>query len=345
MFAAFLIMLREGLEAALITGIVATYLTQTGRSSWLPAVWVGVLLAIALSLFVGAGLQLASASFPQKAQELFEGAVRAVAVVVLVWMVFWMRRAARSIKAELHSSIDAALSSPSRQGWALVGMVFFAVAREGLELVFFLLAIFQQSAGPAAPAAALAGILVAAAAGYAIYVGGARLNLRLFFRWTGVFILFVAAGLAAGVLGNLHEAGLWNALQAHAYDLSAIMPEFEPHRRDPRRHLQLSAGAQRRSGDRLCRLPGRHLLLLPAPRAGSPTSSEGRRPPRRRQCRLLRRHRPARHARFALRCPLRRRWHWPAAWLSPSPARCVGRRAIPAPPPSRSPPGAASRAN
>ena len=91
MFAAFLIMLREGLEAALITGIIATYLTQTGRSAWLPAVWVGVFLAIALSLFVGAGLQLASASFPQKAQELFEAAVRAVAVVVLVWMVFWMR--------------------------------------------------------------------------------------------------------------------------------------------------------------------------------------------------------------------------------------------------------------
>ena len=225
MFAAFLIMLREGLEAALITGIIATYLAQTGRASWLPAVWVGVFLAIALSLFVGAGLQLASASFPQKAQELFEAAVRAVAVVVLVWMVFWMRRAARSIKSELHGSIDAALSSASGQGWALTAMVFFAVAREGLESVFFLLAIFQQNSGPAVLAAALAGILVAAAAGYAIYVGGARLNLRLFFRWTGVFILFVAAGLAAGVLENLHEAGLWNALQAHAYDLSGILPE------------------------------------------------------------------------------------------------------------------------
>lgn len=225
MFAAFLIMLREGLEAALITGIVATYLTQTGRSAWLPAVWVGVFLAIALSLFVGAGLQFASASFPQKAQELFEGAVRAIAVVVLVWMVFWMRRAARSIKSELHGSIDAALSSASGQGWALTAMVFFAVAREGLESVFFLLAIFQQSSGPATPAAALAGVLIAVAAGYAIYVGGARLNLRIFFRWTGVFILFVAAGLLAGVLGNLHEAGLWNALQERAYDLSAVLPE------------------------------------------------------------------------------------------------------------------------
>lgn len=228
MVAAFLIMLREGLEAALITGIVATYLTQTGRSAWLPAVWVGVFLAIALSLFVGAGLQFASASFPQKLQELFEAAVGAIAVVVLVWMVFWMRRAARSIKAELHGSIDAALASDSGQGWPLIGLVFFAVAREGLESVFFLLAIFQQSTGPEAPAAALAGILVSAALGYAIYAGGARLNLRLFFRWTGVFILIVAAGLFASILANLHEAGLWNALQERAYDLSAVLPESSP---------------------------------------------------------------------------------------------------------------------
>ena len=228
MVAAFLIMLREGLEAALITGIVATYLTQTGRSGWLPAVWVGVFLAIALSLFVGAGLQMASASFPQKLQELFEAVVGAIAVVVLVWMVFWMRRAARSIKAELHGSVDAALSAGSGQGWALVGMVFFAVAREGLESIFFLLAIFQQSSGPEAPAAALAGIVVAAAMGYAIYIGGARLNLRFFFRWTGIFILIVAAGLLSSVLANLHEAGLWNELQTRAYDLSGILPESSP---------------------------------------------------------------------------------------------------------------------
>jgi high-affinity iron transporter len=228
MVAAFLIMLREGLEAALITGIVATYLTQTGRSAWLPAVWVGVFLAIALSLFVGAGLQVASASFPQKLQELFEAGVGAIAVVVLVWMVFWMRKAARSIKSELHGSIDAALSSESGQGWALTAMVFFAVAREGLESVFFLLAIFQQSTGPAAPAAALAGILAAAAIGYAIYVGGARLNLRFFFRWTGVFILIVAAGLTSSTLANLHEAGLWNGLQERVYDWSGILPESSP---------------------------------------------------------------------------------------------------------------------
>lgn len=227
MLAAFLIMLREGIEAALITGIIATYLRQTGRGAWMPAVWVGVFLAIAVSLFVGAGLQLASAEFPQKMQELFEAGVGLVAVVVLTMMVFWMRRAARSIKSELHASIDDALAS-SGAGWALIGMVFFAVAREGLESIFFLLAIFQQSTGPSVPLASLAGILISVGIGIGIYYGGLQLNLRRFFRWTGIFILFVAAGLLAGAVGSLHEAGLWNGLQETVYDASGVLPVSGP---------------------------------------------------------------------------------------------------------------------
>lgn len=224
MLAPFLIMLREGLEAALVTGIIASYLRQTGRQDWLPAIWVGVFLAVALSLFSGAALLLVSAEFPQKAQELFEAAIGLVAVAVLTSMVFWMRRAARTIKAGLHRDIDAAMAAPRGAAWALIGMAFFAVAREGLESVFFLLAIFQQSPGPAAPLSALAGVAVAVAVGLAIYFGGVRIDLKRFFLWTGIFILFVAAGLLAGALRNLHEAGLWNALQTRVFDLSETLP-------------------------------------------------------------------------------------------------------------------------
>ena len=224
MLAPFLIMLREGIEAALVTSIIASYLRQTGRGAWLPAVWVGIFLAVALSLFTGAALQLVSAEFPQKAQELFEAIVGAVAVVVLVSMVFWMRKAARSIKSNLHHSIDQAMGAERGTAWALIGMAFFAVAREGLESIFFLLAIFQQSPGPAAPLSALAGVAVATLLGFALYYGGIRIDLRRFFRWTGVFILIVAAGLLASVLRNLHEAGLWNGLQATVYDLTTVLP-------------------------------------------------------------------------------------------------------------------------
>ncbi|MGE3294040.1 MAG: iron uptake transporter permease EfeU [Geminicoccaceae bacterium] len=224
MLVAFLVMLREGLEAALIVGIIAGYLVQTGRRAWLPAVWVGVLLAVAAALLVGAGLQLVSAEFPQRAQELFEAIVGLAAVAVLTSMVFWMRKVARSIKGELHHSIDAALGGSSGHGLALIGMVFLAVAREGLESVFFLLAIFQQSPDPLAPLGALLGILVACALGYGIYAGSVRIDLRRFFRWTGVLILVVAAGILAGSLRALHEAGLWNHLQATLFDLSGVLP-------------------------------------------------------------------------------------------------------------------------
>lgn len=228
MLAPFLIMLREGLEAALIVGIMAGYLAKSGRSAWIPAVWIGVFLAVALALFVGAGLQLVSASFPQKAQELFEAVVGIVAVVILLSMVLWMRSAAHTMGRELRASVDKALSAGAAPEWALIAMVFLAVARESLETVFFLLAIFEQSADASAPLGALLGLVVSAAVGFGIFAGAVRLNLSLFFRWTGIFIIFVAAGLLANAVKALHEAGIWNGLQGQVYDLTQTLPETSP---------------------------------------------------------------------------------------------------------------------
>ena len=228
MFVPFLIMLREGIEAALIVGIVASYLKQSGRDGLMPAVWVGVLLASALSLFAGAALQLMAAELPQKEQELFEGVVGLIAVGMLTSMVFWMKKTARNIKGDLQASVEKALGQGTdAAGWALIGMVFLAVAREGLESVFFLLAIFQQSQGWEAPVA-LAGIAVSVVIGYGLYSGGVRLNLRKFFRFTGGFILLVAAGLLAGVLRKFHEAGIWNQLQEVVFNLDDTLPMDSP---------------------------------------------------------------------------------------------------------------------
>lgn len=227
MLVPFLIMLREGVEAALIVGIVAGYLQQTGRGAAMHLVWLGVAAAVLLSLTFGIALELMSGELPQKWQELFEAGVGLFAVVVLTAMVFWMRRAARSIKAELHDSIDHALADGGRRSLALVALAFFAVAREGLESVLFLLAAFQQrdEVGIEALAGAVLGLAVAVAIGVVIYRGGRRLNLARFFRWTGVLILLVAAGLLAGSVRSLHEAGLWNGLQAIAFNLSTALPK------------------------------------------------------------------------------------------------------------------------
>ncbi len=215
MLAPFLIMLREGLEAALIVGIIAGYLRQTGRREWLPAIWVGVFLAVAMSLFAGAAIQLVSAGFPQKMQELFEALIGLVAVAVLVGMVFWMRRAARSIRAELHANIDEALAYKGSAGtWALIGIVFLAVAREGLESVFFLLAIFQQSQDSAAPIGALLGLIGAVGAGWGIYAGALRLDLRRFFRWTGVLSCWWRRGCWPVRSGHCTRRGCGTACKA-----------------------------------------------------------------------------------------------------------------------------------
>lgn len=222
MLVPFLIMLREGIEAALIVGIILAYLRQIGHQSAMPKIWAGVGLAVVLCVAVGIGLAAANAEFPQKAQEMFEAVVGFAAVGILTGMVFWMKQAARSIKRTLHGSVDAALAEGS--GAALIGMAFFAVAREGLESVVFLIATFQQDVGIEAPIGAALGLAVACMIGAAITYGGARINLARFFRWTGIFILFVAAGLLAGSVRALHEAGLWNGLQSIAFDLGQVLP-------------------------------------------------------------------------------------------------------------------------
>ncbi|EFN9233522.1 TPA: iron uptake transporter permease EfeU [Escherichia coli] len=223
MFVPFLIMLREGLEAALIVSLIASYLKRTQRGRRIGVMWIGVLLAAALCLGLGIFINETTGEFPQKEQELFEGIVAVIAVVILTWMVFWMRKVSRNVKVQLEQAVDSALQRGNHHGWALVMMVFFAVAREGLESVFFLLAAFQQDVGIWPPLGAMLGLATAVVLGFLLYWGGIRLNLGAFFKWTSLFILFVAAGLAAGAIRAFHEAGLWNHFQEIAFDMSAVL--------------------------------------------------------------------------------------------------------------------------
>ena len=109
MFVPFLIMLREGLEAALIVSLIASYLKRTQRGRWIGVMWIGVLLAAALCLGLGIFINETTGEFPQKEQELFEGIVAVIAVVILTWMVFWMRKVSRNVKVQLEQAVDSAL--------------------------------------------------------------------------------------------------------------------------------------------------------------------------------------------------------------------------------------------
>ncbi len=222
MLPTFVIGLREGVEAALIVGIIAAFLRQEGRRDALRHVWVGVAIAIAICLGLGLGLDLLNQQLPQRQQEMLETVIGLAAVSIVTFMIFWMRRHARMIKSELQRSAGSALRSGS--AWALIGMAFFAVLREGVETAVFLLAVFQGASDPlAAGLGALLGIALAIVIGVGIYHGGTRLDLARFFRLTSVVLVFVAAGLLASAAHTAWEAGWLTSLQGQAVDLSWLV--------------------------------------------------------------------------------------------------------------------------
>jgi high-affinity iron transporter len=218
----FVIGLREGVEAALIVGILAAFLKREGGTQKLRYLWAGVGIAAAICVAAGITLDLVNEQLPQRQQEMLETVIGVVAVGVVTWMIFWMRRHARGLKRELETSAREALATGSM--YALVAMAFFAVLREGLETVVFLLAVFQDAIDPtSAGIGAALGLAVAFLIGYGIYRGGVRLNLARFFKVTSVVLVVVAAGLLAQAAGTAWEAGWITVLQSHPLDLSWLV--------------------------------------------------------------------------------------------------------------------------
>ena len=217
----FLIMLREGLEAALIVAIVLAYLKRLGRDSDFKTVWLGTAAAVAISLTAGAIVFAALGELEGTAEYITEGIVAFVAVGVLTWMIFWMGRQARFIKGELHAKVDAAVAAGST--FALAGIAFIAVLREGLESALFLMGTSVGSESNASQLlGGLLGVAAAVGIGYLVYRGSRRVNLRVFFRVTGVLIILFAAGLVAKGVHEFQEAGTIGSLNEHVWDVSSV---------------------------------------------------------------------------------------------------------------------------
>jgi high-affinity iron transporter len=217
----FVIGLREGLEAALIVSIIATFLRRNGAG--LRGMWLGVALGIAISIAVGVVLRVVEQNLPQAKQEGMETVIGLVAVFFVTGMIFWMRTHARFMKRDLELHASEALSNGTTT--ALVVMAFLAVLREGFETSVFLLATFQSAtSAPSAIIGAVLGIVVAVGLGWGIYRGGVRLNLQRFFTVTGLFLVLVAAGLVLNALRTAHEAGWVTIGQGTTVDLSWLAP-------------------------------------------------------------------------------------------------------------------------
>jgi high-affinity iron transporter len=217
----FLIGLREGLEAALVVSILVAYLVKTGRRDALVPIWTGVAAAVVLSLAVGALLSFTSAQLSFTAQEALGGTLSVVAVAFVTWMVFWMRRTARSLKGELEGKVRSALVGG---GVTLAVVAFLSVGREGLETALFLWAAAQSSVGTRPLLGAALGLLTAVVLAYLLYRRSVKLDLGKFFLVTGALLVVVAAGVLSYGVHDLQEAGILPGLNTLAFDVSNVIP-------------------------------------------------------------------------------------------------------------------------
>jgi high-affinity iron transporter len=214
-------MLREGLEAALIVAIVLAYLRTLGRKDAFKTVWAGVAAGVLVALIAGIAIFSAVGELEGETEEIVEGIIAFTAAGVLTWMIFWMARQARTIKGNLQSKVDAALAAQSATALALIA--FIAILREGLESALFLLsATVGTESNAAVFAGGLVGLAAAAAIGYLVYLGSRRVNLRAFFRVTGILVLLFAAGLLAKGIHEFQEVGLIPTALEHVWDVSSV---------------------------------------------------------------------------------------------------------------------------
>lgn len=221
MFANLLIGLREGLEAALIIGILGAYLIKIDRRDVLPKMWAGVGIAALLSAAVGILLGVGVATLDDRSEEILAGALSFLAVVLVTWMIFWMAKTARSIKAHLESDVDKNLAG---NGWGIMLVAFLAVGREGIETAVFIWAAANATGERLLPTlGAIIGLGIAALLGWLIFKGLVRLDLKKFFAWSGAFLIIVAAGILSYGIHEWQEAGLLPGDANKAFNVEAVI--------------------------------------------------------------------------------------------------------------------------
>lgn len=230
MLPTFLLSLREGLEAALIIGIVLGALTKIRRDDLSSAVWLGTLSAIGVSILTAVLLTSFGMSLEETAEQIFEGITMLIAAGILTWMIFWMRKQARFLKSELEAGVNKAAASTGKR--AMFWLAFVAVVREGVELALFITAAFfagDQSQVTTNIIQTLAGTILglgtAALLGWTLFATTVRLDLRRFFQVTGILLILFAAGLVAHGIHEFNEVGWIPVVVEHIWDVNSIIDE------------------------------------------------------------------------------------------------------------------------
>lgn len=226
MIAALMLSLREGLEAALIIGIVLGVLKRTQHNERAPVVWLGTGAALVVSLIAGVGLYALGVALEGTAEQLFEGAAMLLAAGVLTWMIFWMQRQGGVIRQQLEQGVRRVAGESGRgHVWALFSLAFLAVVREGIELALFLTAASFSTTAGATVVGALIGLMAAAVVGWLLFASTARLDVGRFFQVTGLLLILFAAGLVAHGVHEFNEVGWIPAIVEHVWDLNLVLDE------------------------------------------------------------------------------------------------------------------------
>ncbi len=223
MFPSFLLSLREGLEAALILGIVFGTLEKLRSRNLKTVVWVGAISAGVTSLVIALILQAVGASLEGRSEEIFEGFAMLLAAGVLTWMIFWMQRQSKNIQSELTADIHRAIQQPGSK--ALFSLAFLAILREGIELSLFLTAAAATSNAQHTLIGGISGLITAAVLGWALYSTTIRLNLQRFFQVTSILLIFFAAGLVAHGVHEFNEVGWIPAIIEPVWNLNSLLDE------------------------------------------------------------------------------------------------------------------------
>lgn len=227
MLPAFLLALREGLEAALIVGIVLGALRKLGHNRQQVSVWQGAVAAIAVSLVAALLLYAVGLKMEGAAEQIFEGVTMLLAAAILTWMIFWMQTQGRRINRELETGVRQAVSGMggNKGHWALFSVAFIAVLREGIETALFLTATTFTAGGQATLLGALLGLSAAAALGYILFATTRQLNVKRFFQVTSVLLILFAAGLVAHSIHEFNEVGWIPAVVEHLWDTNGLLDE------------------------------------------------------------------------------------------------------------------------
>ncbi|HNO95274.1 MAG TPA: FTR1 family protein [Anaerolineales bacterium] len=230
MLPSFLLSLREGLEAALIIGIVLGALQKIRRTDLAPALWMGTLAALGVSILTAVILTLFGLSLEDGAEQIYEGITMLLAAGILTWMIFWMSGQAKNIKTELEDGINKAVATTGKR--AVFGLAFLAVVREGVELALFITAAFFAGNSENVTTniiltltGVVLGLGTAVLLGWSLLAATARLNLRRFFQITGYLLILFAAGLVAHGIHEFNEVGWIPSIIEHVWDVNAVVNE------------------------------------------------------------------------------------------------------------------------